>query len=215
MPSAERLAAGGSLGLLVGHRYRVLAAPLFAVWTQHPLGPEDVVPSVHGPIHVLVVPEHGATVDACPAGVGVAAEPENLHHSYRTALVALRLCDPPHTPVVHADDFGGLVALLADAPDDIQQPDVATLDVIACHPWGLVTVDAVIRSQSVRQAARHAGVHHSTMQTRVDTIVQVMGFNPFDGFGKPRLGTAYLVWRIRHSRVLEMPAPAMSDSTLA
>ncbi|MBT9257193.1 helix-turn-helix domain-containing protein [Phycicoccus sp. KQZ13P-1] len=72
---------------------------------------------------------------------------------------------------------------------------------------GVATIEAVIHSQSVRQAARLAGVHHSTIQTRIETISALLGFDPFDGFGKPRLGTAYLVWRLRRSRVLDLPSP--------
>ncbi|MBW3536018.1 MAG: zinc-binding dehydrogenase, partial [Gemmatimonadetes bacterium] len=71
------------------------------------------------------------------------------------------------------------------------------------------TLDALIRAGSVRQAARMCGVHHSTLQTRVDTISDMVGFDPLDGLGRTRLGIAYLVWRLRHSRVLDLPAPLL------
>jgi methyl acetate hydrolase len=45
------------------------------------------------------------------------------------------------------------------------------------------------------------------MQSRVDTITEVIGFDPLDGLGRTRLGIGYLLWRLRHSRVLDMPAP--------
>jgi hypothetical protein len=141
----------------------------------------------------------------------VAAEIKDLHHSFRTALVALRLCDPPTTPAVTADEYGGLVDLLADASVDSPQPDADRLDDIARHPWGLSTVESIVRSPSVRQAARLAGVHHSTLQSRLESIVDAIGFDPYAGFGRTRLGTAYLVWRLRHSRVLDLPAPAPAD----
>ena len=211
VPAEDRLAAAGALGLTGSRRYRAVAAPLFAVWEQHPSGPEDVVPTVHGPIHVLVVAEGadgGDEVRASPVGTGVAALPVDLHHSFRTAMVSLRLCEPPRLPAVCADEFGGLVSLLADAPEGGHHPDADRLDELAGHPWGPATIEAVIRAQSIRSAARLAGVHHSTMQSRVEAIARVLGFDPFDGFGKPRLGTAYLVWRLRRSRVLDLPAPA-------
>ena len=84
---------------------------------------------------------------------------------------------------------------------------VPLVDAVMAHPWGRETLDAVVRSQSLRQAARVAGVHHSTMQARLETVTTALGFDPFDGFGRTRLGTAYLIWRLRHSRVLELPAP--------
>ena len=52
----DRLEAASALGLQPTLRYRVLAAPLFAVWSSHPSGPEDVIATPHGPIHAMVVP---------------------------------------------------------------------------------------------------------------------------------------------------------------
>jgi len=214
-PVDERMAAAGALGLGATRLYRLVTAPLFAVWERHPRGPEDVVPTVHGPIHAVIVPAQPGdeTLKASPAGIGVATQPQDLHHSFRTALVALRLCDPPRVPTVHADEYGGLIGLLADAPAASAQPDADRLAELEAHGWGAATIEAVIHSQSVRQAARLAGVHHSTMQTRIDTITTLLGFDPFDGFGKPRLGTAYLVWRLRRSRVLELPSPTKETRT--
>src|SRR5206468_8796877 len=119
----------------------------------------------------------------------------------------LRLCAPPAAPVVNGDDYGGLIGLLADSPADAHMPDVDLLDDVMTHAWACPTLDALIRAGSLRQAARLGGVHHSTMQTRADTITAMMGFDPIDGLGRTRLGIAYLVWRLRHSRVLDIPAP--------
>jgi hypothetical protein len=55
------------------------------------------------------------------------------------------------------------------------------------------------------------GVHRGTMQASVDTIADMVGFDPLDGPGRTRLGIAYLVWRLRHSRVLELPAPSVNS----
>ncbi len=203
----QRCLSATALGLAPEGRYRVIAAPLFAVWTARASGPEDVVPTQHGPIHAVIVPENATDIDASPCGIGVATTAAELHHSFRTALVALRLCHPPEVGLVHADEFGGLVTLLADSGDAGPQPDLDNLEKIYGHSWGASTLDAIVKSGSVRQAARDAGVHHSTMQTRVDTISEVLGFDPFDGFGRTRLGAAHLLWRLRHSRVLELPPP--------
>ncbi|MBL4859006.1 MAG: helix-turn-helix domain-containing protein, partial [Erythrobacter sp.] len=69
------------------------------------------------------------------------------------------------------------------------------------------TVAAILATQSVREAARRAGVHHSTLSTRVDVISAALGFDPLDGFGRARLGLAYLSHRLRRSKVLDLPAP--------
>ena len=155
------------------HRqHRVVAAPLFALWASRPGGPEDVVATAFGSMHAVVVPASCSTVEATSAGVGIATDVEHLPHSFRTAVVALRLCSPPGTPVVNADEYGGLVGLLADSPSDAHIPDVELLDEVMKHTWACPTLDVLIRAGSLRQAARLGGVHHSTMQTRVDTIAE-------------------------------------------
>lgn len=130
-------------------------------------------------------------------------------------MVALRLCAPPEVSSIVADEYGGLVSILADAPADQHLPDVDLLDEVMVHSWASRTLDALIRAGSVRQAARLAGVHHSTMQTRIDSIAELLGFDPFDGLGRTRLGIAYLVWRLRNSRVLDLPAPQYARSAPA
>lgn len=214
VPAEDRRIAAARVNLATGTRYRVIAAPLFAVWDNHPTGAEDVVATPYGPIHALVVPHDHPPVTASPSGTGVAAPVEHLHRSFRTAVVALRLCSPPDTPSVHADQYGGLIGLLADTPIDTDLPDVDSLDGVMTHVWGSSTLDALVRSGSIRQAARLAGVHHSTLATRLDTITEVIGFEPLDdGIGRTRLGIAYLIWRLRNSRVLDLPAPSYAKPT--
>jgi methyl acetate hydrolase len=213
-PVEDRQLAAARLGLSRSASYRVIAAPLFAVWTDHPDGHEDVVPTEFGPIHALVVPHDQVLPGASPSGAGVAGPIEHLPRSFRTAVVALRLCAPPEVPSVQADAYGGLIGLLAGSSMDSDLPDVDLLDLVMAHPWGACTVDALIRAGSIRQAARLAGVHHSTMQTRIETICDLLGFDPLDGLGRTRLAIAHLVWRLRHSRVLDLPSPSHTQQVL-
>jgi hypothetical protein len=211
VPLDQRTVAAGRLGLHNTSQHRVVAAPLFALWASRPGGPEDVVATPFGSMHAVVVPASCTTVEATSAGVGIATDVEHLPHSFRTAVVALRLCSPPETYCVNADEYGGLIGLLADAPSDAHIPDVDLLDEVMKHQWACPTLDVLIRAGSLRQAARLGGVHHSTMQTRVETIAEMVGFDPLDGLGRTRLGIAYLVWRLRNSRVLELPAPTANS----
>ncbi|GAA4705391.1 PucR family transcriptional regulator [Pseudonocardia yuanmonensis] len=206
LPVEERRTAAARLHLSPGVRYRVLAAPLFAVWEEHPAGAEDVVATPYGPVHALVLPEDRVSGGPSPSGIGVPGTVEQLHRSFRTAVVALRLCTPPEVPRVPADRYGAVIELLADAPLDLDLPDVDALDAVMRHAWGPATLDALVRAGSVRQAARLTGVHHSTLRTRLDVLTEVVGFDPFDGIGRTRLGVAYLIWRLRTSRVLDLPA---------
>ena len=205
----ERRQAATSLGIVDSRRYRGVAAPLFAVWQGHPAGPEDVVPTHLGPLHAVVVTDPPPQFTVAPGGISVAVGVDDLHHGWRTAIVALLLCDPPRVPMVNADEYGGLVDLLADLPLDAPQPDAERVaGLTAQHSWAPATLEALLRAPTVREAARHAGVHHSTMQNRLDTVCSALGYNPFDALGRVRFGAAYLVHRMRASRVLDLPAPS-------
>jgi len=195
-------------GVASGVLWRAVAAPLFAVWRTRPPGPEDVIATDFGPVHAAVVPA-AAEVAATPLGIGVAVERDELALSFRTALVALRLADSAADGVSRADDLGVLAETLADQPVrprmDADEHAVARL---AAHPWGVATLDALVRATSVRDAARGVGIHHSTMTTRIDTITAEFGFSPLDGWARTRVAVALLRWRVRTSRVLELPPPA-------
>lgn len=204
-PDAERRDAAARLGVVGPRRHRVVVAPLFAEWTRHPGGPEDVVPSPSGPVHVILAPE-SVEVSASPVGVGVAVDPLDLGLSFRTAMIALRLHDGASPEPSFADDLGGLAEILADLPTRGRpESDAAALDPVMSAAWGPRTVEALVRTSSVREAARSAGVHHSTMTQRLETLTTALGFDPLDGLGRTRLGLAWLLWRLEHSRVLEMP----------
>lgn len=204
----DRRVAAAALGLDFATSYRLAVAPLFALWSSHPCAPEDVVATRDGPLHALVVSATTSALEANPCGIGGATAVEHLHHSFRTAIVSLRLCQPPAVPVVCADEFGGLIDLLADASPNAPQPDVDLIDrAVKLHPWSLETLDAIVHCGSARQASRRTGVHHSTMQARIDQLAQDLGFDPLDGYGRIRAGIAYLTWRLRRSRVMELPPP--------
>ena len=211
----QRRVAAAALELIQGRTYRIAAAPLFAVWNSHPPGPEDVVPTRHGPIHTIVLTDPDPQLAASPCGVGVATDIDGLTHSFRTALVALRLCRPPTQPTLMADEYGGLVGLLAELSEDAPQPDADHLDALHTHPWVAETIERLLRASTVRQAARDLGIHHSTMQSRLDTLATALRFDPIDGLNRTRLATAYLVWRLRRSTVLELPAPAHQHTAAA
>ncbi|MEZ4317773.1 MAG: helix-turn-helix domain-containing protein [Myxococcota bacterium] len=107
-----------------------------------------------------------------------------------------------------ADDYGGLVELLSQCTIDRPLLDVEELEDVMQHPWAAGTLDALLRSASVREAARLADVHHSTMQARLESIRDALPFDPTDGIGRTRIGLAFLAWRLRHSTVLQLPPPS-------
>lgn len=203
----ERLEAAGALGLVAARHYRIVVAPLFAVWEGRPSGPEDVIGTRFGPIHAVVVPEAYGDFRASPVGVGVPAPTQSLDRSFRSALVALRLCDSTREPMVVADAYGGLVELLAETTEDAEHDYADNLNAIEQHPWAMETVSALVTTQTVREAARVLNIHHSTLQARCETIRLELGFDPLVGFGRTRLGAAFLLHRLSTSTVLDLPAP--------
>ncbi|KXZ61313.1 hypothetical protein Mlaev_00737 [Microbacterium laevaniformans] len=209
---AVRHAAATRRGLASGVMLRAIVAPLFAVWRLRPSGPEDVVATDFGPVHVAVV-SASAEVAASPLGVGIAVERDDLALSFRTALLALRLADSAPDGISRADELGVLAETLADRPiRPRMDADEAAVARLADHAWGLPTLDALVRSTSVRDAARIVGVHHSTMSARIDTITAEFGFSPLDGWARTRAAVALLRWRVRTSRVLDLPAPASTPA---
>ncbi|UFS60823.1 helix-turn-helix domain-containing protein [Subtercola endophyticus] len=203
----RRFEAAARQGLSQSTRYRFVVAPLFATWRTHPAAREDVISTSSGPLHTLIVQQTTTTVEAEPVGIGQAAFVSDFPRAFRTAVVALRLTQLPDTPVVLADDYGGLLDVLAELPAGYEPADVPAVASIAGHPWGPVTLDALVRTASVREAARVAGIHHSTMTTRVQLVTETLGFEPLDGVGRLRLGLAYLLWRLHRSSTLTLPAP--------
>ena len=206
---AERRDAATRRGIPSGALFRAIAAPLFAVWRTHPTGPEDVVRTDAGPVHVAVVPADSA-VAATPLGIGTAVERDELPASFRSALLALRLADGAEDGIFRADDLGVLAATLADRPlgAPMDADEAAVAELAEAHPWAPATLDALVHSSSVRDAARSAGIHHSTMTARIGVIASAFGFAPLDGWGRTRMAVAYLRWRVRTSHVLELPPPA-------
>lgn len=203
----QRRATAAKLGLAPRLKYRIATLPLFAAWKQHRDLLEDVVHTRFGPLHVCVLGAEVKHIDASPCGIGVATSIDDLHRSLATALVSLRLCSAPDVPVVVADDYGGLVDLLAQCAIDRPLLDVEELESVMHHPWAAPTLDALLRSASIRDASRIAGVHHSTMQARLETIRDLLSFDPVDGIGRTRIGLAFLAWRVRHSSALDLPPP--------
>ncbi|MGC3020878.1 helix-turn-helix domain-containing protein [Brevibacterium sp. FAM 24630] len=204
--TADRSAAAARLGLMPGSGYRVLVAPLFAVFDTRPVGPTDVITSEHGTLQVVIVADHAEDIAVSPAGLGPVGPIGELPRSLRAAVVALRLSRPPEEGLVRAENFGGLVELLAES-SEATDPDAARIDEIMDSPWAESTVRVLLEAPTIRQAARDLGLHHSTVQSRAEQIERCLGYDPLAGYNRTRLGISVLRWRLRNSRVLELPGP--------
>lgn len=204
-PLQDRANIVARLQLSASTKYRVVIAPLFAVWLQRPKGPEDVVWTAFGPVHAIITTE-GPESRGAPIGMGIATDTQDLGRSFSTALIALRLYEGESLVPVNADGLGGLAEMFADLPvTERSDSDAAAMDAITEIGWGRATLSALVETSSVREAARVIGVHHSTVTTRLEVVVSKLGFDPLTGLGRTRLGLAFLRWRLHNSRVLELP----------
>lgn len=203
VPESDRLEAASRLRLSSEETFRVVLAPLFATWKSHPRGPEDVVPTASGPLHVALIRESDDRPAGTPAGIGVATQLRDLSTSFRTAMVAVRLHDGSSAEASHADDLGGLAVTLADLAQQSGHEDRDRIESVTAHSWGEATLDAITRTTTMREAARVLGIHPSTMAARVDSLTAALGFDPMTGLGRTRLGIGFLLWRVQSSTVLD------------
>ncbi|RBY84690.1 helix-turn-helix domain-containing protein [Blastococcus sp. TF02A-26] len=158
----------------------------------------------------VALPDGGALVvaagDGPPpgqrAGIGGVGGVADLPASWAGARLALRLTaagtdDDPGPRVVSAESLGALALLVraADAEPG-PQPDVRTLDRAAANaPWVLATLDAVVRADSLRGAARVLRVHHSTLQDRLASAESMLGWDLRCAEGRLRLHLALALRR--------------------
>lgn len=192
----DRVAAAARLHLDGSRPVRAVAVPLSE--ERPPGGPAAVVAAPFGLVRAIVLPE-AATPTASRAGVGTAGSPHDLHSSWSSALVALRLTDAIR-PVVHADDLGAMLLLVQASDERPAPPDVAALAAVAEHASSLATLDALAAASTVRSAARALGIHHSTMQARLTALTAALGYDPRTPTGRTRFVLARAVLTARTAR---------------
>jgi hypothetical protein len=203
-PVAERLAAAALLRLDATGSYEVVALPASLPATA---GHQTVVVTRAGAVRAVIRPARDASAARVPgsraetaaeprttiarAGIGFTVTPSELDSSWRSAVLALRLTGP-REPVVRADELGALL-LLADAADEQphEHPDVARLKAAMGSSAATARlIEAAVSADSVRAAARELGLHHSTVQARLATLSDGVGFDVRTAPGRGRLALA-------------------------
>jgi hypothetical protein len=200
----DRAAAAARLRLDAHHRVRAVAVQASAhADSRHP---NAVLSTPFGLARAVIVPADTAQPPAdpghlAPMGWGLAVDPLRLPSSWSSALVALRLSDA-RSPVVDAERLGSML-VLAEAADADPDPhaDVVVLDRIGGDRVALPTLDALTQEGSVRAAAAALGVHHSTVQARLTTLIAALGYDPRTPDGRTRYVLARLLQRLRSTRI--------------
>ncbi|QTV79266.1 helix-turn-helix domain-containing protein [Microbacterium sp. NIBRBAC000506063] len=162
--------------------------------------PHAIVATRFGVVRAVLTADDGPH-PAEQAGIGVvASSPMDVRVSWRSALVALRLSDSRH-PVVRADDLGALLSL-AEAEDQrpTVHPDVEDVDRLLAATWTLPLLHGITAGTSVRALAADAGIHHSSMNARLQKLPALLGYDPTTPSGRTRLDVALMLHRLARTR---------------
>lgn len=199
----DRLRAAQKLRLIDTDQVRVVALPPQA---NVPLGRalSAIVETDAGVVRALIE-SHRAEADVSVApgtrqGIGRWVAPIDLAESWWDAVVALRLTSSS-IPTVAADELGSFARLaeVVDAHTD-PLPEVVLLDNVIAHAnWALPTLEALATHESVRAAAATLGIHHSTAQSRCETLEQQLGFQVRTQGGRTRLFIDLRLRRLTHN----------------
>lgn len=164
-----------------------------------PAGRSTVIADGNGLLRAVVTPTDFVPASG-PAGHAIAATPGLLAEAWRDARIALRLTDHRH-PIVLADDLGTLVELCrVFDPTKPQHPDVTT--VLDLDEYTRELLDVLVESDSVRAAASKLSMHHSSLQSRHDSLTRQLGYDPRSSLGRSRYEAARMLARLALSAVV-------------
>ena len=187
----ERLLAATRLRLDTGQAHRVVAAPA-ALDTNSPETSAIVWTSsgmVRATLGVTVLPSRG--------GVGLSQSIVTLPNSLASAVTALQLTDHVQ-PILWADELGSLLMLAGQTPIGADAERLYNL--VTGHRWAEETMAALGRHSSVRNAAEALGVHHSTLQARIETLNADLQFDVVPQAGRTRMLLALSIYRLANAK---------------
>lgn len=185
-----RLAAMGRLRLEPTGEFRAVSLPLTET---PPAWPSAVIDTPRGPVRGVIARSGFAWLR--PGGIGTAAEGDQLHVSWRHALLALRLSDGAEP--FEADELGPLLlALETPETDPLRRREVERLRTVLDQHWSVAELGAVADGRSLRQIAAESGLHHSTVQSKLARLPLLLGYDPSTPIGRHRLALAILLLRL-------------------
>ncbi|GAA2214226.1 helix-turn-helix domain-containing protein [Nonomuraea monospora] len=167
--------------------------------------PAQVIAGLDGSLQVIA-----ATADALPdgprAGVGPAVPLLELPQTVAAARAAARFTADgtpadPGPRVVHAEDLGGLIMLVAAVDAGLGAgPDLAAVErTAAAAPWMPATLDLLAGGASLRTSAAVLRVHHSTLHERMAQAERLLGWSLREQPGRLRLTVALMLRRLHRN----------------
>lgn len=173
---------------------RVVASPPDpAPLAQHP---SSVVATRHGLTRATILDAATDPSSAWPAGsaprlgVGLTVPGVDLPDSWAAALIAVRLTSEAE-PAVHAVDLGAALIVAQVADSEALHPDAAALR--SLDQRTLELLDALAEERSVRGAAARIGRHHSSIQERLTSLIDTLGYDPRTARGHTRYALARML----------------------
>lgn len=159
-----------------------------------PPGPSAVIPTRFGLVRATVdntgdVDNYGHRI-----GIGLVKLPDEAPESWRSAVIALHLTDDKVTPVLDATDLGPMIDLVENFDPQNPHPDVVALASLDDQTRRVLL--ALVESDSLRSAASVLGMHHSTVQSRHESITRKLGYDPRSTLGRMRYIAAALLYRL-------------------
>lgn len=188
---SDRAAAAARLRIDAQVRVRIAAVSASA--TVQP-GSSTIVATPHGLIRAVLVADDSAALPVATTvrcGIGTPGDAQHLPESWRSAVVALRLSDE-RTPHRDAVDLGA-VLVLANAADAQSAPHADVLALAELDARGIATLDALTEASTVRAAAALLGVHHSTVNARLNSLTSTLGYDPRTPEGRTRFALARIL----------------------
>ncbi|WP_067650477.1 hypothetical protein [Nocardia harenae] len=196
------LRPGSMVTIVVTHRADADALPAGLMIEEHQL-------------HLFASPAPAAAIPASIAAGTLTCPAGDIGQRWPHARTALRVAaDPATAGPAHVayEDLGGIavVAESVDAAAAARADDVRLLEELRAHrPWVVEVMNAVLGHASIREAARRANLHHSTLHQRVTWLQHQLGYTLLSTEGYLRGATAVLLWRI--ARAAELSRSAAAD----
>ncbi|MFF2372160.1 helix-turn-helix domain-containing protein [Agromyces sp. NPDC058110] len=184
--ASERAVAASRLRLDCASDVRVVA--FHAAQPAPVAGPTAVVATARGLARVVLVEGTVEVPSGVRAGVGTPGTADRLPESFASALIALRLATDSE-PVVDASQLGALL-FVAEAADRHEHPHPDAAALAALDSRARSVLDALADAGSVRQAASALGMHHSSVQARLDALAETLGYDSRTPAGRTRYALA-------------------------
>ncbi|MEV7606051.1 helix-turn-helix domain-containing protein [Paenarthrobacter sp. NPDC089322] len=166
--------------------------------TPLPQHPSAVIATLHGLTRATLLPKGLDPKTAWPQGaeprLGIGLTGTTLPESWASAITAARLTSKKE-PVIASADLGAALIVAQSVKAAATHPDVIALASLDSRDLDLL--DAVVEEQSIRGAATRLGRHHSSVQERLATVIDALGYDPRTYRGRTRFALARMLFALR------------------